>query len=142
MLWYWIDYYWNSCYVTWIFRKVLAKTVQHSTFYGWLGRAKGPGEFIFQAFTEPKIQNLLSGGHHGAASEIYWLRYKPLVLIFSGVGTYGPCKTMYVKLLYMCTLLSISLCLYFLNTIIFGVNYEEVKTINSLWFRGFFLLFN
>ena len=31
---------------------------------------------IFQAFTEPKIQNLFSSWHHGAASQIYWLRYK------------------------------------------------------------------
>ena len=41
-------------------------------------RAKGSGEFIFQAFTEPKIQNLSFGGHHGAASQIYVLRYKTL----------------------------------------------------------------
>ena len=54
---------------------------------------------MFQAFPEPKIQNLSSGAHHCAASKIYWLRYKPLVLSYSRVGTYEPRKTMFVKLL-------------------------------------------
>ena len=82
---------------TWIFRKVLAKAVQYSTRDN-VGEQKVPESF-FQAFTEPKIQNLPPGGHHGTASEIYWLRYKPLVLKYSGVRTYEPRKTMYVKLL-------------------------------------------
>ena len=38
-----------------MFRKVLAK----------FGKAKGLGEWIFQAFKEPKIQNF---GNHGATS--------------------------------------------------------------------------
>ena len=55
---------------------------EDSATFNFLGitweKAKGPGEFIFQAFTEPKIQNLSSGRHHGAASQIYSLRYKTL----------------------------------------------------------------
>ena len=50
------------------------------------GRAKGPGESIFQAFKGPKIQNF---GNHYATSEIYYVYYKPPVLSYSEVGTYG-----------------------------------------------------
>ena len=50
-------------------------------------RAKGPGEFIFRAFKNPKIQNLSSGEYHGAASEKYWLHYKPLVLRLERIET-------------------------------------------------------
>ena len=46
-------------------------------------RVKGPVEFNFQAFTESEIKNLSSGGHHCAASKIYCLRYKTLVLSYS-----------------------------------------------------------
>ena len=60
--------------------------MQNSTFYGSFGIAKGPGEFIFQAFKEPKIQDF---DNHGATSGIYWVYYKPPVLSYSEVGTYG-----------------------------------------------------
>ena len=54
-------------------------------------RVEGPGEFNFQAFLEPEIQSLSSGGHHCAGSKIYWLRYNTIVLSYSGVETYEPC---------------------------------------------------
>ena len=90
-------------------------------------RVEGPGEFNFQAFLEPEIQSLSSGGHHCAASKIYWLRYNTIVLSYSGVETYEPCETMYVKLLQLC-----KLYLYSVKTIIFGVTCEEVKTIHAV----------
>ena len=40
--------------------------IQESSLTG-IARSKGPEEFIFKVFTEPKIQNLASGGHHGSA---------------------------------------------------------------------------
>lgn len=36
--------------------------------------SKGPEEFIFRDFRYPEIQNIISGEHHGGASEIHWLR--------------------------------------------------------------------
>ena len=68
-------------------------------FLGITWRVKHPGEFKFQAFTEPKIQNLPSSGYNCAASKIYWLHYKTVIFSYSGVGTYEPCKTKYVELL-------------------------------------------
>ena len=49
---------------------------------------KCSGEFTVQAFTEPKMQNVPSSGHHGVASKIYWLHYKPPVLSCTEVGTH------------------------------------------------------
>ena len=46
---------------------------------------KDPGECIFQAFKEPKIQSF---GNYGATSMIYWVYYKVFVLSYSEVGTY------------------------------------------------------
>ena len=57
----------------------------------------------------------------------YWLHYITLLLSYSGVRTYEPSKTMYAKLLQLC-----KLCLYSVTTIIFGVNYEEIKVIHAL----------
>ena len=55
---------------------------------------------LFFRLSESEIQNLPSGGHHGAAaSKKYWVCYKPLILSYLGVGAYEPSKTMYLKLL-------------------------------------------
>ena len=51
--------------------------MQKSSFEGCFGRVQDPGEYIFQAFKEPKIQNF---GNHGATSGMYWAYYKPPVL--------------------------------------------------------------
>ena len=94
VLWNWIDYYWNFCHMD-----IQESSCEDSATLNFLGRAKGPGEFIFQAFTEPKIQNLPSVLHCSAASGRYSLRYKPLILSYSRVGTYEPCKAVHAKLL-------------------------------------------
>ena len=94
VLWNWIDYYWNFCHTD-----IQESSCEDSATLNFLGRAKGPGEFIFQAFAESKMQNLPSVLHCSAASERYWLRYKPLILSYSRVGTYEPCKAVHAKLL-------------------------------------------
>ena len=42
--------------------------MQKSSFEGYFRRVQDPGECIFQALREPKIQNF---GNHGATSEMY-----------------------------------------------------------------------